>query len=122
MARKSTPSLVISPKTNLWHCLGACNVGGSNIDWVMKTKGVSFRHAVELLRADRLYTETGNAGHFWMAAYNQANGQSAIMDFGPANGASQTRMALGGDVPGNTNYASQLPDVNNQRRRRLRSH
>ena len=21
-----TPSLVVSPKTNLWHCLGACNV------------------------------------------------------------------------------------------------
>jgi len=47
-----TPSLVVSPKTNLWHCLGACNVGGSTIDWVMRTKGVSFRHAVELLRAD----------------------------------------------------------------------
>ena len=46
-----TPSLVVSPKTNLWHCLGACNVGGSTIDWVMKTKGVSFRLAVELLRA-----------------------------------------------------------------------
>jgi DNA primase len=30
-----TPSLVVSPKTNLWHCLGACNVGGSTIDWVM---------------------------------------------------------------------------------------
>lgn len=27
-------------------------MGGSTIDWVMKTKGVSFRHAVELLRAD----------------------------------------------------------------------
>ena len=36
-----------SPRTNLWHCLGACNVGGSTIDWVMKTKGVSLRHAVE---------------------------------------------------------------------------
>ena len=47
-----TPSLVVSPKTNLWHCLGACNVGGSTIDWVMRTKGVSFRHAVELLRTN----------------------------------------------------------------------
>lgn len=45
-----TPSLVVSPATNLWHCLGACNVGGSVIDWVMKREGVSFRHAVELLR------------------------------------------------------------------------
>lgn len=23
------PSLVVSPKTNLWHCLGKCHVGGS---------------------------------------------------------------------------------------------
>jgi DNA primase len=44
-----TPSLVISPKKNLWHCLGACNTGGSAIDWVMRAEGVSFRHAVELL-------------------------------------------------------------------------
>lgn len=47
-----TPSLVISPEKNLWHCLGACQQGGSVIDWVMKRQGVSFRHAVELLRND----------------------------------------------------------------------
>ena len=46
-----TPSLVITPEKNLWHCLGACQQGGSAIDWVMKAEGVSFRHAVELLRA-----------------------------------------------------------------------
>ena len=46
----STPSLVISPGKNLWHCLGACQAGGSVIDWVMRAEGVSFRHAVELLR------------------------------------------------------------------------
>ncbi|MBW1809160.1 MAG: toprim domain-containing protein [Deltaproteobacteria bacterium] len=44
------PSLVISPRKNLWHCLGACQAGGSVIDWVMKSEGASFRHAVELLR------------------------------------------------------------------------
>jgi DNA primase catalytic core len=49
-----TPSLVITPAKNLWHCLGACNAGGTAIDWVMRTQGVSFRHAVELLRADYL--------------------------------------------------------------------
>jgi DNA primase catalytic core len=49
-----TPSLVITPKKNLWHCLGACNMGGTSIDWVMKAEGISFRHAVELLRKDHL--------------------------------------------------------------------
>jgi len=48
------PSLVITPKKNLWHCLGACQQGGSVIDWVMKSEGVSFRHAVELLQNDYL--------------------------------------------------------------------
>jgi DNA primase len=46
----SSPSLVISPARNLWHCLGACQAGGSVVDWVMRAEGVSFRHAVELLR------------------------------------------------------------------------
>src|SRR6478609_11284491 len=44
------PSLVITPSKNLWHCLGACQTGGTVIDWVMKAEGVRFRHAVELLR------------------------------------------------------------------------
>jgi DNA primase catalytic core len=46
------PSLVVSPEKNLWHCLGACQAGGSAIDWVMRAEGVSFRLAVELLRKD----------------------------------------------------------------------
>jgi DNA primase catalytic core len=45
------PSLVVTPAKNLWHCFG-CGVGGGPIDWVMKAKGVSFRHAVEVLKAD----------------------------------------------------------------------
>ncbi len=44
-------SLVVTPSKNLWHCFG-CQVGGGPIDWVMKSQGVSFRHAVELLRND----------------------------------------------------------------------
>jgi DNA primase catalytic core len=46
------PSLVITPAKNLWHCLGACQRGGSVIDWVMQAEGLSFRHAVEVLRTD----------------------------------------------------------------------
>ncbi|HUY45683.1 MAG TPA: CHC2 zinc finger domain-containing protein [Streptosporangiaceae bacterium] len=56
-----TPSLVISPEKNLWHCMGACQAGGSVIDWVMRAEGVSFRHAVELLR-DGLPAAAAGAG------------------------------------------------------------
>ena len=41
---------MITPEKNLWHCLGACQTGGTVIDWVMRAEGVSFRYAVELLR------------------------------------------------------------------------
>jgi DNA primase len=56
-----TPSLVITPAKNLWHCLGACQAGGTVIDWVMKAEGVSFRHAVELLQND--YSPSGACDH-----------------------------------------------------------
>ena len=45
-----TPSFVVTPAKNLWHCLGACGVGGDNIQLVMRQEKVSFRHAVEKLQ------------------------------------------------------------------------
>lgn len=44
-----TPSLTVTPEKNLFHCFG-CGAAGGPIDWAMKKNGVSFRHAVELLR------------------------------------------------------------------------
>ncbi|PHM44389.1 CHC2 zinc finger domain-containing protein [Xenorhabdus szentirmaii] len=46
---EKTPSMVITPSKNLYHCFG-CDAGGSVLDWVMKTEGLSLRHAVEHLR------------------------------------------------------------------------
>lgn len=46
------PSLVVTPEKNLWHCLGACRMGGTVIDWIMKRDSVSFRHAVEILKGE----------------------------------------------------------------------
>jgi DNA primase catalytic core len=46
---EAEPSLVVTPAKNLFHCFG-CGAAGGPIDWVMKRNGVSFRHAVELLR------------------------------------------------------------------------
>ncbi len=53
-----TASLVVTPAKNLWHCFG-CGIGGGPIDWVMKLRGVSFRHAVELLKADPFLAASG---------------------------------------------------------------
>ncbi len=57
-----SPSLVVSPEKNLWNCLGACGKGGSVIDWVMRAEGVSFRHAVELLKQEHLPLAARPAG------------------------------------------------------------
>lgn len=48
-AGEDMPSLVV--KKNVVHCFGCC-AGGSVIDWIMKTEGVSFRRAAEQLRQD----------------------------------------------------------------------
>src|SRR5882724_3569446 len=56
-----TASLVVTPAKNLWHCFG-CGIGGGVIDWVMKLRGVSFRHAVEQLREGLVPLAADSAG------------------------------------------------------------
>lgn len=46
----STPSFVVSPDKNLFHCLG-CGSAGSVIDFVMKTDKLPFKEAVDKLLA-----------------------------------------------------------------------
>ncbi|MEL4889781.1 CHC2 zinc finger domain-containing protein, partial [Pectobacterium betavasculorum] len=49
--QEKTPSCVISPEKNLYHCFG-CDAGGSVLDWVMKTEGLSLHRAVDRLRGE----------------------------------------------------------------------
>ena len=56
-----TPSLVVTPAKNLWRCFGAWDAGGDPIAWVIRREGVSFRHAVELLRGDYVPGERAEA-------------------------------------------------------------
>ncbi|WP_224558256.1 CHC2 zinc finger domain-containing protein [Pectobacterium versatile] len=49
--QENTPSCVISPEKNLYHCFG-CDAGGSVLDWVMKTEKLSLPHAVDKLRRE----------------------------------------------------------------------
>jgi DNA primase len=74
-----TPSLVVSPEKNLWHCLGACQTGGSVLDWVMKTEGLSFRHAVEFLRTGG---DVSAAPDVRAAAASAASATAATLDIG----------------------------------------
>ena len=46
---------------NVWNCKGACGEGGDVIAWVMRVEGISFTHAVELLKRNHLPATTRTA-------------------------------------------------------------
>jgi DNA primase len=93
----NTPSCIVTPKTNLWHCFG-CNAGGTVIDWVMRSHRISFRHACELLSkqhpalaASASPTSIGasrklsagklrQAQSFSLAAADQTRGDQVLLD------------------------------------------
>ncbi len=72
-------SLVITPAKNLWHCFG-CQLGGGPIDWMMKREGVSFRHAVELLRAGALSAPRSRGERLLPAPVALDAGDRALLD------------------------------------------
>jgi DNA primase catalytic core len=49
--KEKNPSLAVTPGANKWRCFG-CGRGGTVFDWVMRTEGISFNHALQLLRRD----------------------------------------------------------------------
>ncbi len=48
--QEKTPSLVVSPHKNLFHCFG-CGESGSVIDWAMKTQSLTVGRAINYLKS-----------------------------------------------------------------------
>lgn len=72
-------SLVVTPAKNLWHCF-SCQIGGGPIDWVMKTRSVSFRHAVEWLRHGTGEMAAAPRGRLLPAPVHFDAGDQVLMD------------------------------------------
>lgn len=49
---KNTPSFSVWPNTNTWRCWGACNTGGTIIDYVVRRDNATVGAAIETLAAE----------------------------------------------------------------------
>ena len=95
---EKTPSFIVNPDRQTWHCFGACSEGGDVFRWEMKRHNVDFREALRRLadragiqlrkptsedvardeRQQRLLRANDAALHFWRAnLHDPNNGQAA---------------------------------------------
>ena len=116
---EKTPSFVVSPERQTWHCFGACSTGGDAFSFVMRKEGVEFGEALRLLadrtgvdlrparpgssdRYDALYRVNHEAAGFYQRALSSPEGSraSAYLAERGVDEAAKTSFRLGFSPPG----------------------
>jgi len=92
---EKTPSFMVSPSRQSWHCFGSCGEGGDIFTFIEKIEGVEFPEALKILaekagiilkydnpklrsEKDRVYEICEKATQFFTASLNNAN---VILDY-----------------------------------------
>ncbi|MDE2745865.1 MAG: DNA primase [Chloroflexota bacterium] len=98
---EKTPSFIVNPDRQTWHCFGACSEGGDAFSWEMKRHNVDFREALQRLaqragvqlrpRTDeqvrrdeqrqRLLRANDSALHFWRGQLQDASTGRDAQDY-----------------------------------------
>ena len=116
---EKTPSFVVSPERQTWHCFGACSTGGDAFSFVMRKEDVEFGEALRLLadrtgvdlrparpgssdRYDALYRVNQEAASFYERALASPEGSraSAYLAERGVDEAAKTSFRLGFSPPG----------------------
>ena len=106
---EKTPSFIVNPERQTWHCFGACSEGGDVFAWEMKRHGVEFREALQRLadragvqlkprseeqtrrdeQRQRLLAANDAALHFWRAQLHDPTSGQAAQEYLRARGISE---------------------------------
>lgn len=83
--KEKTPSFMISPDRQTWHCFGTCAEGGDIITFLMKYENIEFYDALKIL-AEKAGVELKSAGdRDFQASNNLYRIMEAAKDFFKAN-------------------------------------
>ncbi len=125
---EKTPSFIINPERQTWHCFGACGVGGDVIELVIKIEKINFSEALKILaqragvqlnnnsgpdKNSRLYEINFEACEFYKAQLELPEGKKAkeYIDKRGINDEASETFEFGFSSYTNSNLVSKLTSI-----------